>query len=69
MAFDKTQLPQQSRVQDITSALGAGSATISTATAYKCGSEMVIELDLSNSTTTYIKVKTGKLKVGGTSGQ
>ena len=69
MAFDKTLLPQSNRPQNITTALAAGSLTITTATAYKTASEIIIELDYSDLSVGYIKIGHGRLKVGGATGQ
>ena len=65
MSTPTTKLPGTVGPQDITTALAAGSLTITQAIAYKFGSDTVVELTYSNASTGYIKWKQGRLKVGG----
>ncbi len=69
MSVNTAQLPGEVSPHDITTSLAAGALTISKAVAYKVGSTMVIQLTFSDTTTGYIKVKQGRLKIGGASNQ
>ena len=65
MGVNTAQLPGTVGPIDITTLLAAGSLTITKATVYKLGADTIIELDYSNSTVGYIKLKQGRVKVGG----
>lgn len=59
---DKKTVPSA----NITAKLGAGSKTVSSIHAYYLGSNAVIELNFTDSTTAYIKEKNGVVDLGGT---
>jgi hypothetical protein len=68
--FNITQLPQESRAQDITSTFNVGSLTVTQLQVYKAGSVFIFQFTMSDSSTNYLKVKTnGKVKVGGSNPQ
>lgn len=69
MAVDVTTLPGWVNSQDITTLLAAGSATITSAKVYRLGAVTVIQLNYSNSTIGYIKLKQMRVKIGGTDNQ
>ena len=66
MSTNIATLPGWVNAKDITTALAAGSLTITKAQAYTLGSIKVIQLTYSDTTISYIKWKNGRLKVGGT---
>ncbi len=69
MSVDTTKLPGWVGAKDITALLASGALTITKAIAYKVGSTMVIQFTYSDSSTSYIKEKNGRLKIGGASNQ
>lgn len=65
MTINKTHLPTEESPKSVTSLVGA--KTISSASAYRHGVVMVVELDFSDATTNFIKVgAAGQLEIGGT---
>lgn len=69
MAVNTAQLPGWVTVQDITTLLAAGSLTITSAKVFKTGSVTVIQLNYSDSSIGYIKMKQGRIKIGGADNQ
>ena len=67
MSIDTTLLPGTVCGKDITTLIASGSLTITSAVAYRYGSDMVVKITYSDATVTYIKWKQGRLKIGGDS--
>ena len=66
-SVDTSKLPGWSDSKDVTTALAAGSLTITKAEVYKFGTDVVFQLTYSDASKGYIKVKgTSRVKVGGT---
>ena len=65
MSTNVTNLPPHASAKDITTKLASGALTISKALVYRLGSEVTVELQYSDSTKGYIKMKQGRIKVGG----
>lgn len=67
MAVNKTTLPSEGSPKSVTSLLGFGAATVTSAAAYKHGVVSVVEFALSNSTTVFVKFASNSgLEIGGT---
>lgn len=69
MSIDLTQLPGWMTQKNITSLMASGSLTITSAIAYKSGSDMMVQITYSDASVTYLKWKQGRLKVGGAGNQ
>ena len=67
MSIDTSKLPGTVNGHDITTLLASGALTITSAVAYRYGSDMVVKFTYSDATVSYIKWKQGRLKVGGDS--
>lgn len=67
MAIDTTKLPGWVDAKDITTTLAAGSLTITKALVYKFGTDVILELQYSDSSKGYAKVKNNgpRVKIGG----
>jgi hypothetical protein len=67
MAVDKTKLPSEGSPKSVSSLLSFGANTLSSANAYKHGVVTVLECNLSNSTTVFVKFSSNSgLEIGGT---
>lgn len=69
MSTDVTLLPGWMTTKDITALIASGALTITKAIAYKTGSDTTVQITYSDASVTYIKVKNGRLKIGGASNQ
>jgi len=66
MGVNTATLPGTVGVRDITTALAAGSLTITKAVVYRLGNDTVVQLTYSDTTIGYIKVKgCSRVKIGG----
>jgi len=67
MSVNKTALPSEGSPKSLTSLLNFGANTLTSAYTYKHGVVTVIEFNLSNSTTQFLKFgSNGTLEIGGT---
>ena len=67
MSVNKNNLPSEGSPKSVTSLFNLGANTVTSANAYKHGVVTVIELNLSNSTTQFLKfASNGSLEIGGT---
>ncbi|MDE2105607.1 MAG: hypothetical protein KGL39_50740 [Patescibacteria group bacterium] len=67
MSISKALLPSEGSPKSITSLLGFAALTVSSANAYKHGVVTVLEFNMSDSSTKFVKVgNNGQLEVGGT---
>jgi hypothetical protein len=69
MSVTLSTLSGCSATKDITSLLASGALTITQALAYKVGSDVMIQITYSDASVSYVKVKNGRLKIGGASNQ
>lgn len=68
MAINKVTLPPEGSSKSITTPLGFSTNQVSTANIYRAGVMTVVEFNMNNSTTQYLKFfsNSGNVEVGGT---
>jgi hypothetical protein len=69
MSVTVSTLPGYVGSQDITTLLASGSLTITKAQVYKVGATVVVQFTYSDASTSYIKVKQMRVKIGGADNQ
>lgn len=65
MSTNIATLPGWATAKDITTLIASGALTITKAIVYKFGSDTIVQITYSDASTTYLKFKQNRVKIGG----